>query len=133
MLGVKDIINAANLIQAYSPLDDDILTLLAWVWYNDVLSGFSIRHWRRFASVEDAYVKELGEEFVRSRVMNCARAKVQWNSQAPPYEFLALTPTYRSRAGFLTPIWSYTTSCKLATPFCPQQIRGPKRRATNAL
>lgn len=44
MCGVKEVINAARLHMVHHDLDD-IACLLDWVYYNDVMARFSLRHW----------------------------------------------------------------------------------------
>ncbi|RDW83479.1 hypothetical protein BP5796_04970 [Coleophoma crateriformis] len=75
LCGVRDIINANNLSEKSTP-DSDIFALLGWVYYHDALSTFSIRHWRRPATIGDAYIKEVGEEIVRSKTADCKETKI---------------------------------------------------------
>lgn len=52
------------------------MALLFWVQYHDALSSFSKLHWRRYAAVEDAYIKDFGERLVKLRTLTCFRLKV---------------------------------------------------------
>ncbi|RDW71013.1 hypothetical protein BP6252_07576 [Coleophoma cylindrospora] len=75
LCGVKDIINANDLSEKSTP-DSDVFALLGWVYYHDTLSTFSIRHWRRHATIGDAYIKEVGVELARSRTADCKETKI---------------------------------------------------------
>ncbi|KAK4244354.1 putative oxidoreductase [Corynascus novoguineensis] len=72
--GAKHVIDAAGLDEL--PHDDDLAALLDWVYYQDVLSRFSVRHWHR-----DAQGKPAAESDVES-VTGTLRAKP--SKAAPP-------------------------------------------------
>ena len=44
MCGVREVINAARLHMVHHD-QDHIACLLDWVYYNDVMACFSLRHW----------------------------------------------------------------------------------------
>lgn len=53
------------------------MALMSWVQYHDALSSFSLLQWRRYAPVEYAYLKDVGEQVVRLRSSTCCfRLKV---------------------------------------------------------
>ncbi|KAL2194434.1 fungal-specific transcription factor domain-containing protein [Corynascus similis CBS 632.67] len=72
--GAKHVIDAAGLDEL--PHDDDLAALLDWVYYQDVLARFSVRHWHR-----DAQGKPAAESDVES-VTGTLRAKA--SKAAPP-------------------------------------------------
>ena len=82
LCGVKDIIRAARLMET-SLHDQVFIALMYWVFYHDALSAFSFLHWRRYGSIEEAYIKEVGEGYARCRAATCVRAKVRSLSPIP--------------------------------------------------
>ncbi|KAL2133151.1 hypothetical protein VTI74DRAFT_2812 [Chaetomium olivicolor] len=69
LCGAKHVIHAANLDEL--PHDADLAALLDWVYYQDVLARFSVRHWHR-----DANGKRSASPDVES-VTGSLRAKVR--------------------------------------------------------
>lgn len=54
--------NVANIMRLNSIDDEgDISMALKWVYYHDVLSRFSLRHWKLRKSVEAHYLKEFNQ------------------------------------------------------------------------
>ncbi|KAH8647958.1 fungal-specific transcription factor domain-containing protein [Xylariales sp. PMI_506] len=86
LVGVKEILRATRLSQRLCD-DPTFIALIYWVHYHDALSAFSALLWRRYGSFEQAYVKDLGESHIRSRVANCARSKIP-GMMSPPHEVI---------------------------------------------
>jgi hypothetical protein len=59
MCSAKDVANSAGL--GSIDQESDISIVLRWVYYHDVLSRFSLRHWRLRKSAEAAYFRDFNQ------------------------------------------------------------------------
>jgi len=66
----KDVANSAGL--GWVDKESDISIVLRWVYYHDVLSRFSLRHWRLQRSAKAAYVREFKQQPVFCKPFNAS-------------------------------------------------------------
>ena len=125
---MKDIISAGKLLTNL-PHDSDFIKLFLWVQYYDTLSSFSLVHWRRYAAVGDAYVKDIDESLVRVRTRTCYRLKVFMSETSAHYS--TNSQNFRCPTESHCPMRSLAHYFKVSTQFKMHFTRTKPRRSSS--